>query len=110
MNIVSLSLFVIITTFTPGPNNISCASFGMNFGYRKTLPYMMGILSGFLLLMLACAVFSFSLKEYLAQYHHVIRWIGAAYIGWLSRKSFYSSYSAGNAISQPSGFRHGFML
>ena len=39
-DLFALMSFVIITTFTPGPNNISSASQGVLFGYRKALPYL----------------------------------------------------------------------
>lgn len=35
--------FVLITAFTPGPNNISSASMGVLFGYHRTLAYLAGI-------------------------------------------------------------------
>ncbi len=44
--------FVIITTFTPGPNNISSASMGILYGYNASLRYLLGIISGFVLIML----------------------------------------------------------
>ena len=41
MNIDTIPLisFVIVTTFTPGPNNISSAAMGVAYGYRRTLTY-----------------------------------------------------------------------
>ena len=42
----SLISFVIITTFTPGPNNISSASMGIMYGYKKTLDFLLGIAAG----------------------------------------------------------------
>ena len=40
-------LFVMVTTFIPGPNNISSASIGVRYGYRETLKYLTGIAVGF---------------------------------------------------------------
>ena len=39
----ALILFSISATLTPGPNNILLAYSGANFGFRKTLPHIMGI-------------------------------------------------------------------
>jgi cysteine/O-acetylserine efflux protein len=47
--------FVIVTTFTPGPNNISSASMAVMCGYKKTFNYLIGISSGFFVVMIACA-------------------------------------------------------
>jgi hypothetical protein len=37
IELIPLISFVIITTFTPGPNNICGASMGVMLGYRKTV-------------------------------------------------------------------------
>ncbi|KUK85720.1 MAG: Lysine exporter protein (LYSE/YGGA) [candidate division TA06 bacterium 34_109] len=50
--------FVLITTFTPGPNNLSSASMSINFGIKKTMNYIYGIVTGFFLLLLLCGFFS----------------------------------------------------
>ena len=46
VDMLPLISFVIVTTFTPGPNNISSAAMGIAFGYRRTLPYLFGITAG----------------------------------------------------------------
>lgn len=39
--------FAIAASFTPGPNNLIALSSGANFGFRKTLPHLMGVALGF---------------------------------------------------------------
>ena len=39
-DLIPLISFVVVTTFTPGPNNISSASMGVLHGYRKTLNFL----------------------------------------------------------------------
>ena len=41
-----LILFGIATAFTPGPNNIMSSYSGFNFGFRKTIPLMLGVIFG----------------------------------------------------------------
>ncbi len=55
IDMIPLISFVIVTTFTPGPNNISSAAMGVTYGYWRTIPYLFGIASGFFLVMLAAA-------------------------------------------------------
>ena len=43
--IIALISFVAVTTYTPEQNNISSASMGVLYGYKRTLPYMLGISS-----------------------------------------------------------------
>ena len=38
--------FLVSMSFTPGPNNIMVASSGANFGFRRTIPHMLGITIG----------------------------------------------------------------
>lgn len=34
--------FAFVTTVTPGPNNLMLMASGANFGFRRTLPHIMG--------------------------------------------------------------------
>ena len=45
--------FAVVSAFTPGPNNLLLAASGANFGVRRTIPHVLGIVSGFPLLVLA---------------------------------------------------------
>ena len=102
--------FVLITTFTPGPNNISSASMGIIYGYKKTFTYLVGITSGFFVVMIACAYLSQAILEILPVAEQYLRWIGAGYIIWLAITVFRSdvSMSEDKDISQP--FIKGLML
>ena len=84
LQIIPLISFVFITTFTPGPNNISSASMGINFGYRRTFNYLTGITVGFFIVMLACAYLSKALLELLPMAEQYLRWVGSGYIVWLA--------------------------
>lgn len=43
---VSLLGFAFVTSVTPGPNNMMLLASGVNFGFRRTLPHMLGISVG----------------------------------------------------------------
>ena len=45
--LLSLSLFMLGTSCTPGPNNIVASYSGFNFGVIKTFPHMLGVIFGF---------------------------------------------------------------
>ena len=49
-NILSFATFAIVTALTPGPNNILLSVSGANFGLRKTLPHICGVVFGFTLI------------------------------------------------------------
>jgi threonine/homoserine/homoserine lactone efflux protein len=44
--------FLVSMSFTPGPNNIMVASSGVNFGFRRTIPHLLGITIGVALMLL----------------------------------------------------------
>ncbi|MBA7497573.1 Cysteine/O-acetylserine efflux protein [subsurface metagenome] len=96
MNLIDFSVlipFALITTFTPGPNNLSCASMSINFGIKKTMNYIYGIVTGFFLLLLLCGFFSKLLFTALPSFEPIMRWIGAAYILYLAYGTFRVSFS-----------------
>jgi threonine/homoserine/homoserine lactone efflux protein len=39
-------LFVTVTSITPGPNNTMLLASGVHFGFRRTMPHMLGISTG----------------------------------------------------------------
>ena len=45
--LLSLSLFMLGTSCSPGPNNIVASYSGFNFGVIKTFPHMFGVIFGF---------------------------------------------------------------
>ena len=50
-----LILFGIATAFSPGPNNIMSSYSGFNFGFRKTIPLMLGVIFGWTALLILMA-------------------------------------------------------
>lgn len=48
--LLALLSFAFVTSVTPGPNNLMLMASGANFGLRRTLPHMLGISAGFVLL------------------------------------------------------------
>jgi len=96
MNLIDFGVlipFALITTFTPGPNNLSCASMSINFGIKKTMNYIYGIVTGFFLLLLLCGFFSKLLFTALPSVEPIMRWIGAAFILSLAYGLFKASFS-----------------
>ncbi|MFC2065154.1 LysE family translocator [Chloroflexota bacterium] len=102
--------FVLITTFTPGPNNISSASMGILFGYQKASKYLVGITMGFFTLMLLCGWISKTLLQLLPSFEGYLGIIGAAYILYLAWHTFRASYDFNEGDQKVLGFTRGFLL
>lgn len=43
---IALLGFAFVTSVTPGPNNMMLLASGVNFGFRRTIPHMLGISAG----------------------------------------------------------------
>ena len=83
-NLAATAVFVVVTTFTPGPNNLLSGSMGAIYGYRRTVPFLSGVTTGFLAVMVVCAALSSSLTTWFPSVASVLRWVGAAYILWMA--------------------------
>ncbi|WP_170482282.1 LysE family translocator [Ruegeria arenilitoris] len=50
--LVALIVFAFVSSITPGPNNLMLMASGANFGFRRTVPHMLGIGLGFTFMVL----------------------------------------------------------
>ena len=49
-HILAVTAFALISSATPGPNNLMLMASGTNFGMRRTLPHLFGVFLGFLVM------------------------------------------------------------
>lgn len=87
IDLIPFLSFVLITSITPGPNNISAMAFSMHQGYRKTLPYILGVVSGTFTILLLCAFLAFGLSAIIPNVVVYTKYVGAAYILFLAYKT-----------------------
>ncbi len=76
--------FLFVASITPGPNNVMLTASGMNFGYQRTIPHMLGIYVGFTIYLTICA---FGVGAAVAAYPPVLmglKALGAVYLVYLS--------------------------
>jgi len=84
--IVAVLLYGFVSSITPGPNNFMLLASGVNFGFRRTIPHMLGIAGGFASLLLAVG---FGLGALLASFpslHLFLKIAGGAYLLYLAYK------------------------
>lgn len=85
-NILSLLTFAFTTSVTPGPNNLMLTASGANFGFKRTIPHMLGICSGLFFLNMSVALgFGVIFAQY-PELHSWLRWVGACYLLYLAWK------------------------
>jgi cysteine/O-acetylserine efflux protein len=110
IDLVPFLTFIIITTFTPGPNNIYSASMGVVYGYRKSENFLFGIASGFAVIMLICAFLATRLLSILPTAEIYLRWFGAAYILWLAVGNLKSGYTFSESEKPVGAYSEGLFL
>ena len=99
MNWIPFLSYVAVSTFTPGPNNISSMSNAGRYGFWRSMAYRLGIASGFFVIMLAAALFSAVLLEKIPPLKPWLLALGAAYILWLAWKTYSGGGSHGSSQS-----------
>ncbi|MHA1567117.1 MAG: LysE family translocator [Alphaproteobacteria bacterium] len=84
--LLPLTIFAFTMGITPGPNNVMLTASGANFGFRRTMPHIAGIVLGFPLMVLAVGLGLGGLFVAYPQIHQVLRVVGIGYLLWLSWK------------------------
>ncbi|MFV9670532.1 LysE family translocator [Pantoea sp. KXB25] len=80
--------YVTVMSITPGPNNLLLATSGVNFGMRRTLPMVFGILVGCALQTLIAGMALELLLQGMAAVRLPLTLAGCTYLLWLSWKIF----------------------
>ncbi|WP_109513096.1 LysE family translocator [Pseudomonas ovata] len=105
--LLAFALFALVTSITPGPNNMMLLASGVNFGFRRTLPHMLGISTGFMVLVLAVGFGLGSLFQTWPLLYTLLRYIGGAYLLYLAWKI--ATSGPANEDDQPQGKPMSFM-
>ena len=100
----SFLTYAIITAVTPGPNNIMSMSNGIRKGFRGALPFNLGILTGFSLVMLLCTAFCSLLSSFIPRIKLPMLLAGACYMLYLAWETFRSSASVESSHSHDGFF------
>ncbi|WP_437882035.1 LysE family translocator [Pseudomonas sp. LRF_L74] len=84
--LLAFVLFALVTSITPGPNNMMLLASGVNFGVRRSIPHMLGISLGFMVLVIAVGLGLGQLFERAPWLYQALRYAGAAYLLYLAWK------------------------
>lgn len=98
--------FAFVTAVTPGPNNVMMLASGVNFGFFRSIPHMLGIAFGFAIMVAAVGVGLGGLFGAYPVLYDFLRWVGAAYLLYLAWGIARSGAptKAGGAGDRPLGF------
>jgi len=79
-----LALFAFVSSVTPGPNNVMLTASGATFGYRRSLPHMLGISLGAALMLLLVGLGLGGVFERVPVLYTVLKYAGALYLLYLA--------------------------
>ncbi|WP_373356633.1 LysE family translocator [Pseudoroseicyclus sp. CXY001] len=79
-------LFALASSTTPGPNNLMLMASGANYGFRRTVPHMLGVGIGFSVMVLGVGLGLSLVFERYPLVEQVLTWASLAYLLWLAFK------------------------
>jgi threonine/homoserine/homoserine lactone efflux protein len=84
--LVALIAFAFVSSATPGPNNLMLLASGTNFGFRRTIPHMLGVSLGYMAMVI---LVGFGLAKFfgaLPWLRIVLKWASVGYLTFLAWK------------------------
>ncbi len=103
--LLALLAFAVVSSFTPGPNNLMLMASGANFGVKRTLPHMAGVVVGFFLMIIIVGLGLFGLFHAWPTSFTILKVVSVIYTLWLAWKiARASAPDTGNAEGKPMGF------
>jgi len=102
--LLALIGFAIVSSVTPGPNNLLVLTSGLNFGVPRSLPLILGICLGFSVMLTAVGIGLGSVMQASPGLHVAVKIAGLAYMLWLAWKvaaSAPDTIEAGDSGAKP---------
>ena len=102
--LLSMSLFMLVTSCSPGPNNIVASYSAFNFGVTKTFPHMCGVIFGFTTLV---AVVNFGLINIFKMFpiiQEILKYGGTIFLIYLAYKISFSKFNSEDSSENPVKF------
>jgi threonine/homoserine/homoserine lactone efflux protein len=82
--LIAFVVFAAVMFFTPGPNNIMVMSSGLTYGFRRTLPHILGVVIGFAFMVGAVGVGFGTIFLAFPVLQTILKYAGAAYLVYLA--------------------------
>lgn len=96
--------FVLVSSITPGPNNTMVLASGVNFGFVRTIPHLLGISSGFALMIALIGLGLGSLFTALPWTWPLLRVAATVYLVYLAYKLATAGGVQDRQVGKPMGF------
>jgi len=84
--VLGLTVFSLVSSITPGPNNLMLMASGANFGIRRTLPHMLGVALGFTFMVLLVGIGLIQIFEAFPLSYTLLKVVSLVYLTYLAWK------------------------
>lgn len=102
---LALALFAFVSSITPGPNNLMLMASGANFGFRRSLPHMLGIGLGFAFMVLLVGAGLIRIFDAWPLSYSLLKGGSVIYLLWLAWKIAHAAPAeSGDAAGRPFTF------
>ena len=101
--LLALLAFSFVSSFTPGPNNILLWASGATFGFRRTVPHVLGTALGIGAMALVAGAGVAALVASVPQLGVAMRLAGSIYLVWLAWQIMRSGALREGSVARPMG-------
>jgi threonine/homoserine/homoserine lactone efflux protein len=81
-----LILFALVSSITPGPNNLMLMASGANYGFRRTIPHILGVGIGFTVMVLLVGVGLMQIFDLFPVSYQILKVASVVYLVYLAWK------------------------
>ncbi len=110
-DLIALFIFVMVMVGTPGPANMIMMTAGVSYGFKKSFPFMLGVVAGKLALNIAMGLGFYDLMQQYPLLLDGLKYISGTYMLWLSyRMAKTPLNTAGAELAKPPGPLEGLIV
>jgi len=84
--LTALIVFAFASSITPGPNNLMLMASGANFGFKRTVPHLLGVGIGFVFMIVLVGVGLVGVFDAYPGSYTVLKWFSVVYLLYLAGK------------------------
>ena len=99
-----LALFSFASSITPGPNNLMLMASGANYGFRRTIPHLLGVGLGFVFMVLMVGVGLVQIFNAIPESYLALKVVSVVYLLYLAFKIATAAPAGDSAARQSRPF------
>lgn len=84
--ITGLAIFSFASSITPGPNNLMLMASGANYGFRRSIPHMLGVAVGFVFMLMMVGIGLVQVFNAIPASYTALKVVSVAYLLYLAAK------------------------